>query len=106
MGKNKISLIFKHFIILLYFSELIFISLFVFISIKFFSIKANFLITKDKIKEIIVEYIIFGIWYIKSKTQLSKYILCIVESWKNNELTAFNKAKENINKIYYIYIGL
>ncbi len=52
--------------------------------------------------EIILKYIICGIWYVKLKLPLSIYILCIVESLKNKEFTV--KYNENINKNRLIFI--
>ncbi len=49
-------------------------------------------------EEIIVEYKICGIWYKKSKTPSSLYILCRVLSLKNKAFTVYNKVKENKNK--------
>ena len=48
--------------------------------------------------EIRVEYIIWGNWYIKLKLPLSSYILCIIESLKNNAFTVKYNAKEKKNK--------
>ena len=52
--------------------------------------------------EIILEYAICGIWYIKLKLPLSIYIVCIVASLKNKEFTV--KYNEKLNKNRHIFI--
>ena len=85
--KNKMNLIVKHFNTLCFFLSTFSLSFSFLISKILFSDKDNFFTIILITEEMIVEYSICGMWYKKLKAPWSSYILCIVESLKNNALT-------------------